>query len=651
MTGKEPAGYRWPAGFRSRPSDKANPVALFKQQTTKPIPADAVIETDKTGQCVARFRGSDGRMAFAPLTANGDRIRIESKCWHGEFRTADGVRHRVRLFADKEASKARLLELTRKAERQGAGLADPVDDLRKLPLADHLQAFEERLTNKGNTASYVAVTVQRIRTALDVMGAVRMGELTEDGLLEYLARIQLDKPTQSVKGKASNYNDVAQAFGVSVTTITFWRQSGAPIVPRQPTDLAELAQWLTDRRKGASAATANHVLTALKMFTRWLHRKRGLPRDPFASLGKYDAEADRRRERRSISAEELARLLETTRRGDLHHRYDGPTRALIYLMAARLGFRRGDFAGLTVNSFDWSTTPPSILASAKTAKNRKNVTLPMTEELANYVRGYLESHQNAQEARRAIFPGFETVDTAEMLRVDLEAAGIPYVDVAGRVFDFHALRGQFASDLARAGVPLATAQKLMRHGDPRLTANVYTTLSVVDLGAAIDRLPETTKSGPEETETAMKATGTDPIQFTGQFTGAPDFRGQNVAIRDKPMSVPIDCHTSDNGTDVDQGKPPSGDNRPAVATTGRGGKKARPAGFEPATFGFEVQKRKDVTANAVLGLRISPDAVYSPVYSKQPVADGQLAEVVDAWPDLPEHIRSAILTLAKGAKS
>jgi site-specific recombinase XerD len=39
--------------------------------------------------------------------------------------------------------------------------------------------------------------------------------------------------------------------------------------------------------------------------------------------------------------------------------------------------------------------------------------------------------------------------------------------------DFHANRHTFISNLGRAGVPLATAQKLARHADPKLTANVY----------------------------------------------------------------------------------------------------------------------------------------------------------------------------------
>ncbi|OQB34595.1 MAG: Phage integrase family protein [Candidatus Hydrogenedentes bacterium ADurb.Bin179] len=63
------------------------------------------------------------------------------------------------------------------------------------------------------------------------------------------------------------------------------------------------------------------------------------------------------------------------------------------------------------------------------------------------------------------------------------------MDGAGRVLDVHALRVTFGTMLARAGVGLATAQRLMRHSTPALTANVYTVLELTDTGAAVNALP------------------------------------------------------------------------------------------------------------------------------------------------------------------
>ena len=76
-----------------------------------------------------------------------------------------------------------------------------------------------------------------------------------------------------------------------------------------------------------------------------------------------------------------------------------------------------------------------------------------------------------------------------MIRVDLKAAGIPYKDGMGRVFDFHALRGQFVTSLALVGVSLVKSQKLARHSTPNLTANVYTKLDLDDLRVEVEKLP------------------------------------------------------------------------------------------------------------------------------------------------------------------
>jgi hypothetical protein len=49
----------------------------------------------------------------------------------------------------------------------------------------------------------------------------------------------------------------------------------------------------------------------------------------------------------------------------------------------------------------------------------------------------------------------------------------------------------FITHLSLGGVPLAVAQKLARHSDPRLTSNVYTSLGLADLHRAVESLPPT----------------------------------------------------------------------------------------------------------------------------------------------------------------
>lgn len=77
---------------------------------------------------------------------------------------------------------------------------------------------------------------------------------------------------------------------------------------------------------------------------------------------------------------------------------------------------------------------------------------------------------------------------AELVRHDLARAGIPE-KVDGKVYDFHALRGQLATDMARAGAAPQKTQKAMRHGDINLTTKFYTHLDVDDIREAVEELP------------------------------------------------------------------------------------------------------------------------------------------------------------------
>ena len=81
------------------------------------------------------------------------------------------------------------------------------------------------------------------------------------------------------------------------------------------------------------------------------------------------------------------------------------------------------------------------------------------------------------------------------------AAGIPFEDKAGRIFDVHAFRHQTGSLLAAAGVTPKVAQQLMRHSDIKLTMDIYTHVMTGQERAAVDSLPNLTKKKYQETGT------------------------------------------------------------------------------------------------------------------------------------------------------
>ena len=77
-----------------------------------------------------------------------------------------------------------------------------------------------------------------------------------------------------------------------------------------------------------------------------------------------------------------------------------------------------------------------------------------------------------------------------MIRADLSREGIPYRDpVTNEVFDFHSLRVQHATNLARGGAHPSVMQARMRHSTIQLTMDVYTRLGKDGQTAALDALP------------------------------------------------------------------------------------------------------------------------------------------------------------------
>src|SRR6266508_2063688 len=135
---------------------------LFRQHYTKPIPEGADILTIK-GKPHARFL-DDGRTATAPLTNKGDRIRLLSAKWYGEYRDADSIVRRVPLAEDRSAAEVMLGELVKEAELTRRGLADPRrEEHARRPLAEHVEDYRRHLVAKGDEAGHVTDTAARVK--------------------------------------------------------------------------------------------------------------------------------------------------------------------------------------------------------------------------------------------------------------------------------------------------------------------------------------------------------------------------------------------------------------------------------------------------------------------------------------------------------
>ncbi|MCA9112225.1 MAG: site-specific integrase, partial [Planctomycetaceae bacterium] len=436
-----------------------------------------------------RYVDADG----VRTTKDGDGARpkrVRSKDWYGRYRDADGIQREKRLASNKTAAQQMLNELVRRSELGRAGVVDPFADHSQRTLSEHVADFRRYLEAKGNTASHVDGTDSRLRAINDGCGFKRLADLSASRVVEWLAEQRK-----------------AERFGVS---------------------------------------TSNHYLTAIKAFSRWLVKDRRIAEDRLAHLTRLKADADRRIERRHLTPAEFGRFIEGTRIAGDRYGLSGESRAMLYLTAAYTGLRASELASLTPASFDLAADPPTVTVEAGYSKHRQRDELPLHPELAAQLRQWLavkrSTMDEAQDVIRIntasdatdgpLWPGRWAADRRgwRMVKADLattnEAAAkacppkvdplvIPYRDEQGRQFDFHALRHQFISMLAAAGVHPKTAQELARHSTITLTMDHYTHLRVSDLTSALNALPTLTPA-----REAVGATGTEDAQADPAVSGA-----------------------------------------------------------------------------------------------------------------------------------
>jgi integrase len=122
----------------------------------------------------------------------------------------------------------------------------------------------------------------------------------------------------------------------------------------------------------------------------------------------------------------------------------GTDRFTLYATACGSGFRASALASLTPESFALEDDTPAVTLAACHNKSRKPRVQPIPLDLADLLRDYLRD----RPAGQPVWGGTWARDRkgAEMLRGDLEAAGIPYAidGPDGPLFaDFHSLRHSY----------------------------------------------------------------------------------------------------------------------------------------------------------------------------------------------------------------
>jgi integrase len=491
---------------------------VYRPTVTRPMPTGAKVER-KGGNSFAVWTDRRGKRRRAQMVGGGAKrpgIAERAGTYTAKYRDADGsVRCVATGCRSLDTAKARLAELEAQVERVKAGILTHAEvgiaAHVTTPVEEHIEAYITHLSGKRGRGARRAVSpahVKNVRHCLSLAvqecGFKRLRDLSRDAADRWVARL-LDLP-EPVDGK----------------DVTGCRPA---------------------------ARTINARLVALTAWGNWLVEAGRLGTNPFARLRKLDENEDRRRNRRSLTEDELRRLLlvaanrpvaelgrstlrvidadlppksrATWRKASLTvetilaaaergrgqarpgvvqaRERMGRERALLYKVLVTTGLRKKELASIVLRDVELQGPHPGLLLRGADSKAGQRAFLPLREDVAADLRAWLADRAAWRREADSIDGGPLPAEDEALFYVpsglirildrDLAAAGIPKRDERGWSVDVHAMRHTFASHLAAANVPPRIAQAAMRHSSLDLTMKVYTDPRMLDVEGAIRQLP------------------------------------------------------------------------------------------------------------------------------------------------------------------
>lgn len=402
---------------------------VYKLTYTREIPSNSE-RCEYRGRAAVRWKGRGGKWVYGTLVEGSpNRCTVESAAWY--YKLPGSGRKPIKGTTNKEATQAI-------ADKAAADLAsDRVGVTRRrehLALTELLDRWQRYLTDRECTSEHVKKIRNRVQFIVDGIGANVPADITP----------------------------------------------------------AKVLAWLSEKRRGPKFGTTsmNHYIVAIKSFCRWMAIvERVDSPGRMEALSRETDKTDKRHIRRVLTAEEFGRLVRSAREGESFAGLSGAERAVLYIVASTTGLRASELASLRASSFHLDTTPPTVTVDAAYSKHRRRDVLPLHSGIVEEVRAHIANFPTGPIWPNRMSYGYAWLRIAvRMLRFDLKRAGIPYRDARGHVYDFHAIRSQFISDLDSAGVSLARMQMLARHSSPALTSH-YTKRTTGELKNEIEKLP------------------------------------------------------------------------------------------------------------------------------------------------------------------
>lgn len=210
---------------------------------------------------------------------------------------------------------------------------------------------------------------------------------------------------------------------------------------------------------GRSGASAKILTTGLRSLLRYLHLVGFIDR-PLAQAVPRAAGWRLSSLPRPLETEDVARLLESCDTSTVVGLRD----LAILTLLARLGLRASEVARLSLNDIDWRAGEVTIHGKGSTSER-----LPLPHEVGERLVSYLRQGRPPVDFREvfvtmhAPLRSLSPIAVTQVVATACERAGVERVHA-------HRLRHTLASDLLRAGTPLAQIAPILRHASVATTA-------------------------------------------------------------------------------------------------------------------------------------------------------------------------------------
>jgi hypothetical protein len=195
----------------------------------------------------------------------------------------------VKLFKDAVASQQRLSELLRKMERKESGIADPFEEHRRRPLADHVADWD-RAMRHGAGEKHARQFTACVRRLLAECRFEVMADLSASRVQQYLADLKKDRQPLVVDPAKAEYTraELATLLKIKPCTVTSivarHRLAGHGEGKRRRYPRGTVESLVEMRCRGKSVRTSNLHLAAIKAFCRWMVKDRRMGDSPLEHL-------------------------------------------------------------------------------------------------------------------------------------------------------------------------------------------------------------------------------------------------------------------------------------------------------------------------------------------------------------------------------